>query len=420
MGNRNDKTLKNKFIKGNINYDIISEEDKNIIKNIPYIDFTYICNNCHKIPKIDIKYNKDNGYIEKLYFNECNTYISIDLNDINHLLRKKNLSSLYEEHFMNIKPILREKYLPFKTKDDLNEYIRVYKSYLKLRDEIKKYNSGDIKKNKVFSLFEDLLLIGLYGLGTEYEYENSIIIKDFLFGKFNRYNSEIILSNKSLLINKGIIYFYNAIKIKHLKKNLYAIQYYNKSNINHFFISKIDNLDDIFFFKEIYTQYYKVDSDANIPNQLKKNFIIFNNTGTDFEDIIMVGKDKYIIIPKVEFNLYIFIFDEKLNKYIINTNNLALEYNEKSTKLHSLKNNNVVVITSYGVLIYEFNQNNNNLKCIKKYKYQNWSESPNIVHELKNGDFIFDFSKKIIYILKLKQLLILIIGLIIVYILIMK
>ena len=134
----------------------------------------------------------------------------------------------------------------------------------------------------------------------------------------------------------------------------------------------------------------------------------------------MVGKDKYIIIPKVEFNLYIFIFDEKLNKYIINTNNLALEYNEKSTKLHSLKNNNVVVITSYGVLIYEFNQNNNNLKCIKKYKYQNWSESPNIVHELKNGDFIFDFSKKIIYILKLKQLLILIIGLIIVYILIMK
>ena len=226
MGNENDETLNNKymnrnininndiisqkynnkFINGNINYDILSEEDKIIINNIPYIDFTYICNKCNKIPKIHIIYNENSGYIEKLYFKECNIYINIDLNNIYFLLKKKELTSLYKENFMNINDIsnLREKFLPFKNKEDLNEYIRVYKSYLKLRNEIKMYNSGDTRKNKVFSLFEDLLLIGLYGLGTEYEYKNAIVIKDFLFDKFNRYNYEILLNNKCLLINHEI------------------------------------------------------------------------------------------------------------------------------------------------------------------------------------------------------------------------
>ena len=439
MGNENE------FIKGYINFNILSEEDKKLIMNIPYIDFTYICNKCNKIPKINIEYNYKDGYIEKLYFEECNTEININLNDkSNFLLKKKDLNSLYKENFMNIKYIsdktyLKNKSLPFRTKDDLKEYIRVYKSYLKLRNEIKKYNSGDTKKNKVFSLFEDLLSIGLYGLGSENEYKNSIIIKDFLFDKFKVYNSEIALNNKYSLINHGIIYFHNASKIKHLKKNIYSIKYYNKNNTyfnTYFFISKIDSIDDIYLLRESYTEYHKANSYTIIPKELRKNFIIFDKTmnmkahyldcppkvskknneknsessvvvtleklNHSFKDIIMVGKDKYMISTS-NLYLFIFIFDENLNEYTNKMYILNLEngYKEEMVELYSLKNNNIIIITLYSVLIYEFNQNNNNLKYIKHFfginkdRFNQDSENSIKLYELKNGDFIFNFPTKI-------------------------
>ena len=113
----------------------------------------------------------------------------------------------------------------------------------------------------------------------------------------------------------------------------------------------------------------------------------------------MVGKDKYIISSKEELDLYICIFDEKLNKYINSIFHINLENNDTIIRLlYLLKNNNVVVFTYSSILIYEFNQNNNNLNCIKKFLgmtvEKDCPEFHINVHELKNNDFIFNFSKK--------------------------
>ena len=405
MGQIENEISKNKFLERNVDFDKLSEEDKNIINNIPYIDFTYICNKCNKIPRIGIGYNKKDKFIEKLYFRECNSEMDIDLKNIYFPLKKKNLSSLYNENFMNIQNNneldLKSKYLPFESINDLKEYIRVYKSYVELRNVIKEYNSGDTQKNQVFAFFEDLIRIGLFGLGTYYEYQNAIIIKDFLLDKFYIYNSRILLNNKSFLNNHGILYFKNAMNINHLKDNLFSIKYYNKRDY-FFFIVKIDNIDDLFFLKENYRQYYKVDSYANIPNQLRKNFILFKNYY--FKDIINLGKNKYIL--NTESNLILVQYDEIDNEYkkvfeLLN----PLKNNELIYKIYSLKNNNFIVFSLYTVLIYEFDHNDNSLICIKEFsnlikgkdQFKEGAELINII-ELKNGDLIFNYPKQIIFI----------------------
>ena len=78
----------NEFKKRCISYQQISEENKHLLNNIPYIDFTYICSKCKKIPKIKIIYNDDNRYIEKLLFEECGQKVKIILNDYNFGLKK--------------------------------------------------------------------------------------------------------------------------------------------------------------------------------------------------------------------------------------------------------------------------------------------------------------------------------------------
>ena len=139
-----------------------------------------------------------------------------------------------------------------------------------------------------------------------------------------------------------------------------------------------------------------------IPNELSRNFIILNNSNT-FDDIIILGKDKYLISSKIEFGFYIVFFDEINNRFDRIFEKIIIpEQNDldQINKFYLLKNNNVFVITSSNVLIYEFDQHNNSLKCIKKYLelnkdlYTKAKDFTNIV-ELNNGDFIFNFPKKI-------------------------
>lgn len=59
--------------------------------------------------------------------------------------------------------------------------MKVYKSFLNIKDKIKEYNINDTKNNKIFTLFENLLYVGFNGLGTKFEFENSIAIKEFTF-----------------------------------------------------------------------------------------------------------------------------------------------------------------------------------------------------------------------------------------------
>ena len=54
----------NEFIPKNIDLKLLSQTDQNLIYNIPYIDFTYICTYCGKIPKLEIKYDEEEGHIK--------------------------------------------------------------------------------------------------------------------------------------------------------------------------------------------------------------------------------------------------------------------------------------------------------------------------------------------------------------------
>ena len=78
---------------------------------------------------------------------------------------------------------------------------------------MKKYNFGETKNNELFSLFEDLLQIGLYGFGTYYEYQNSIIIKEFLMEKFKIFNKIQVLTNGLKLFRLNYVIFKKTAKV---------------------------------------------------------------------------------------------------------------------------------------------------------------------------------------------------------------
>ena len=88
----NENNNKNSFIVKGVDINLLSEEYKPIIKLIPSIDFTYICKKCKQIPKIDIEYNKYNidnlkneEYIRKIYFKECNHSIVLNEDNIDNI-----------------------------------------------------------------------------------------------------------------------------------------------------------------------------------------------------------------------------------------------------------------------------------------------------------------------------------------------
>ena len=99
--NENKNIEKKELIQKNIDIKSLSQEDQNIIKNIPYIDFTYFCIYCQKIPQLDIQYDKKEGHIKALYLKECGTKIKLDDNN-NFGLKEVPLETLYKENYMNI------------------------------------------------------------------------------------------------------------------------------------------------------------------------------------------------------------------------------------------------------------------------------------------------------------------------------
>ena len=200
---------KNSFLKKGIKINNLSDKEKELINKIPHTDYTYICKYCKKIPRIEIVYNEEKEnesnifleknfltnkkYIVKINFKECKNSTTLnrlvnydDYNDADFLgLIKVSLDKLREENFKNVNKrknaIYQEEYLNFDNINDFKEYLKVYKSFLNIKDKIKEYNINDTKNNKIFTLFENLLYVGFNGLGTKFEFENSIAIKEFTF-----------------------------------------------------------------------------------------------------------------------------------------------------------------------------------------------------------------------------------------------
>jgi len=385
----------NVFITRNIDFNSLSKEDQNIIINIPYVDFTYICIYCQKIPQIDIKYDEREGYIKTICLEECGRKIKLDNNN-NFGLKKAPLEALYKKNYMNINniEILKNKSkLPFETINELIEYLKAYKSYLNLREVMKKYNFGDERNNELFSLFGDLLQIGFYGLGTHNEYKNSIIIKEYLMEKFKKFNKIQVLTNGLKLFKFNYITFRNTNNVIPLKNNIIALNYYNKNYYNKFCLLKLTINNGIFFEPNIYQKYLKFDSYKDIPIEFRKNFILCNEN-IHFEKIFDFGENEYLIKIKGDKILYNYYFDDNKNQYFYKT--FEINIKEDIANIFVLKNKDIMVITFDLVYILTTDYSSNSLICIKQFLDLNVPyQAPNLL-EMKNGNFIINFPKKLI------------------------
>jgi hypothetical protein len=100
--------------------------------------------------------------------------------------------------------------------------------------------------------------------------KNAIIIKDFLFTKFNIYSKEILLKNKQRLIKLNSFKI-NNIEIFHIKNDLYALK--TKENFN-LVIIKFEKLLEETFIPDEYVKYAKYRDYDDIPAELRKKYLI--------------------------------------------------------------------------------------------------------------------------------------------------
>ena len=300
----------------------------------------------------------------------------------------------------------------FESLNDFNKYIKVYISYIKIKDKIKEYNSGDTKNNKIFSLFEDLLFIGFHGYKTKYEYENSIIINEFSFNKFQKYNSEIQLKNNLRLIKLNTFKF-NEIFVLHIKNDLFALIPNIPSNNKIIRIIKYDNLLNksvkcLELVKYCYNYEYK-----DIPIKLRKYHIVLKDKEEVIKEIYVLGENQYLLAVKIykTFNnvLLKYCYNEEMKEYIkeeISLDFITVSKNIKIIKISFLKNNKIIIFTEEELYIYHFNKEDNSFTLIKKFlnimklinKKDNTklSESDLFIIKSKNGDFFFNHQKKLI------------------------
>ena len=163
----------------------------------------------------------------------------------------------------------------------------------------------------------------MHSYNTRYEYENSIIIKDFLFTKFNIYSKEILLKNKQRLIKLNSFKI-NNIEIVHIKNDLYALK--RKDNFN-LVVIKFEKLLDKTFIPEEYIKYAEYSDYGDIPFELRKNYLIvyfesfYQDTYLRIENIFSFGENKYLLdfsknMIIINHCYYIFIFNENDKNYL--------------------------------------------------------------------------------------------------------
>lgn len=425
MGNNNS------FLKNGIKINNLSDKEKELINKIPHTDYTYICKYCKKIPRIEIVYNEEKEnekniffeknfltnkkYIVKIKFKECKHSITLngfdnydDYNEADFLgLIKVSLDKLREENFMNVNKrknvINKEEYLNFDNINDFNEYLNVYKSFLNIKDKIKEYNLDDTKNNKIFTLFENLLYIGLNGLGTKFEFENSIAIKEFTFDKFICYNKEFPVNDNLHFINIRNIVFKISIEVYNINNELYALEPSHNLEYKYtkIYIVKYDQFLNKSFNIDEYIQYCR--SDCAVPKELKKYFLNLPQIWLlSINNIIALEENAYII--RIYNELFKYVFDEIKNEYLIEKIRLENEEDEDDglQELISLKNNIIFIITIKYIYFYSYNKENKTLNYAKKFNNMLGKKShpKDILHiiDLNNGKTLFYYYSSILII----------------------
>jgi len=313
-------------------------------------------------------------------------------------------STSYIEQF-KISEIVKEKYikntsddlLPFETLDDFYEFLKVVIKYKDLKEKISFYNLGDTNKNKIFSFFEFILSVGLYGFGTLYEYLNALSISDYLiFDVLKQYNTGFKMENEDFIYETANFHLEKVIDIiKVNDNNLYAFiidvkkyDTYYEYPLCGIFLKNLDfKTKGINSFKYL-TYNEKEPPQKDILVRFKDNIFEKSN----YKNIIELETDKYLLLNDSEKNNLIIAFlIGKSNKY-----HYELIKDMNCLAFLKLKSNKIFILGESNIYLMKYNKNNLEQEKIIYYPMKFIDHNfYYLIYELLNGDVIFtiDYNK---------------------------
>ena len=346
---------------------------------LEYVDYKYML---VLISEVNNFNKKPNEYITNRFTDEkFNTAVDkynrsyIEKYKINQLT---NEEYKYEEYISN-------DLLPFESLNDFYEYLKVAIKFLDMKKIIEFYNYGDSKKNRCFNFFELLLVQGLHGFGTLYEYKNALSIYNFLnFEDLKQYNTGFDMNNGD------IIYELTHFQLEQVKK---IVNLNNNNDLFAFIIDTKYRFGDYkypncgVFFEEIKENTKYIDSKKYLKkensNSHGKKAILKFSDSIGYEDIIELEEDKYLLLLD-NGNLIIASFNKNLNSY-----ELKLIENLNYLKFIKLKSGNIFLLSKESISLAKYNEND--LIIIKKCKISTLNNNVNfnyLIYELLNGNIV--------------------------------
>ena len=383
--NRFPKKIKNRILKRNVRKSDLTKKELEILSIIKKPEEAYICGYCPGFPLILLSFEEETrkwSPHKKMVTltlldhswnkNKLKDYISYKFEDnqlstafnIYHrnYIEKFKMKELFKDEYINNFP---DDFLPFENMDDFHEYLNVVIKYKNLKEKLSFYNLGDTKRNKVFTFFEFILNLGLYGFGTLYEYLNSLALKDFLsFDILAQYNCGQPMKNGKLIYELAHYEFKQIKKVVKLNDNnlialLIDVKYRfsnYKDNIVGIILKTIDTENK--YFSSIPFLMHKETDES-------KKCIIIKHNNDNYNNILELDNDKYLLQVdnyNINCNLIIasLIYDKNIYDYNILKNKICITFLK-------LKNKKIFLVCKSNIylMIYE----NNELNILKEYFY---------------------------------------------------
>ena len=114
------------------------------------------------------------------------------------------------------------------------------------------------------------------------------------------------------------------------------------------------------------------------------------------DKIIYFGKNEYLVLSTGKKNiLFKFYFDENINEYLYKTYDINIE--KDILNIFVLDNNDIIVISVSHVYIFTIDYSSNSLLRVRLFYNLNTSNHKPTLLKMKNGNFIINFSEKLIY-----------------------
>ena len=406
------KEIKNRFLKRNIKKSDLTQQELEILKCLNKPKDAYYCGYCPSFPLISFSLDKDP---RKASFENKRKMVTVTLlehnwgknkltQNISHKFRDDELRSAFHIYSRNyiqskyLQYLIKDKYiedisddlLPFESKEDFDEFLKVVIKYKILKEKIAFYNDGDTTRNYVFTFLEFILNLGLYGFGTLYEFLNALSISEFLeFKILEQYNCGYHMNNKDLIYELkkfDLKQVTNIIKLndEYLFAFIIDVTYKFSSYPNNIVGIFIETLDTKSYFNSSisYLNYKETDKQ-------KKNVIIkYGNN--NYKNIIELETEKYLLQVDNEYlshNLLVASYNGEFKKYdfIIFNNCIGLAFLKLKSNKFFMVGKNILY-----VLIYIFGE----LKILKEI---NIEITPNsncnyLCNELLNEDILFNLA----------------------------